>query len=100
MRSVNTLFRNHHIDITRSTGATGYIAGDALHALYNAHPEYTYACLVRSQEKGDLVQKAYPKVRLVIGGLDDSELLEDEAAKADVVLRKCQDHAGKSACYF
>lgn len=70
-----------------STGATGYIGGDALHALYTAHPEYEYAILVRNSDKGAAVAAEYPKVRLVYGGLDDSELLEEEASKADIVLR-------------
>lgn len=73
---------------TCSTGATGYIAGDALDALYQAHPNYEYSCLVRTKDKGEKVTFAYPKVRIVLGGLDDSELIEEEAAKADVVLRK------------
>lgn len=66
---------------------TGYIAGDATHALYNAHPEYEYTALVRTQDKADLVKKAFPKIRTVLGNLDDSDLLEEEAAKADIVLR-------------
>jgi len=71
-----------------STGATGYIAGDALAAIYNSHPDYEYACLVRTKEKGDKVKEAFPNVRIVLGGLDDSDLLEEESAKADIVLRK------------
>jgi hypothetical protein len=40
------------------------------------------------EEKAKSVTKAFPKVRIVIGGLDDSKILEDEAAKADVVIRR------------
>lgn len=40
------------------------------------------------EEKAKSVTEAFPKVRIVIGGLDDSKILEDEAAKADVVIRK------------
>ncbi|KAI9744893.1 MAG: hypothetical protein M1818_001818 [Claussenomyces sp. TS43310] len=68
------------------TGATGYIGGDALHVLYNAHPEYSYSALVRSSTKGAPVAAAYPSVRLVYGDLDNSALLEEEASKADIVL--------------
>ena len=71
-----------------STGSTGYIGGDALHALYTAHPEYEYTAIVRNSDKGALVAAAYPKVRLVYGTLDDATLLEEESAKADIVLRK------------
>ena len=67
---------------------TGYIAGDALYELYKKHPDYEYAVLVRTQEKADIVKKAFPNVRIVLGGNDDSEILKEEAAKADVVLRK------------
>jgi hypothetical protein len=55
--------------------------------LHKAHPEYEYAALVRSKEKAELVSKAYPSIRIVLGGLDDYELLKQEASKADIVLR-------------
>lgn len=77
-----------------STGVTGYIAGDAFYALNKAHPDYEYAALVRTQDKADIVKKAYPSVRIVLGGLDDYDLLKEEAAKADIVLRmrpECSD---------
>ncbi|KAF2018815.1 NAD(P)-binding protein [Aaosphaeria arxii CBS 175.79] len=78
------------------TGATGYIGGDALYALYNKHPEYTYSALVRSEEKGKAVQAAFPNVRIVVGTLDDAEILEREAADADVVIHTADasDHEG------
>jgi hypothetical protein len=66
---------------------TGYIAGDALYTLNQKHPDYEYSALVRTQEKADIVKKAFPNVRTVLGGNDDSDLLKEEAAKADVVLR-------------
>lgn len=69
------------------TGATGYIGGDTLYALYNKHSDYEIAALVRSEEKGKPVKEAFPNVRLVIGDLDSSQLIEDESAKADVVIR-------------
>lgn len=34
------------------------------------------------------MKEAFPKVRVVLGGLDDAKTLEVEAAKADVVIRK------------
>ena len=48
------------------------------------------------EEKGKPVKDAFPKVRLVIGDLDSSELIEEEAAKADVVIR--MSHV-PSCCY-
>lgn len=42
---------------------------------------------MRNSEKGALVAAAFPKTRLVYGTLDDSELLEKESARADIVIR-------------
>ncbi|KAK4546501.1 hypothetical protein LTR36_001718 [Oleoguttula mirabilis] len=68
-----------------ATGATGYIGGDALYTIVNAHPEYDITCLVRNSDKGALVATYYPKIKLVYGDLDSTELLEEEAKKADIV---------------
>ncbi|KAI1413247.1 NAD(P)-binding protein [Hypoxylon sp. FL1857] len=68
------------------TGATGYIGGEALYALVKAHPEFEYAVLVRNEERGKPVAAAYPNVRLVYGNLDDSDVIEKEAAAADIVV--------------
>lgn len=62
-------------------------------------PLYDQACAPRgcswyqlliepSEEKGKPVKDAFSKVRLVIGDLDSSKLIEEEAAKADVVIRR------------
>ncbi|GFN12470.1 nucleoside-diphosphate-sugar epimerase [Aspergillus tubingensis] len=78
------------------TGATGYIGGDALYAIFAKHPEYQYTVLVRSPEKAAQVQAQYPSIRVVIGDLDDSALLEKESAEADIVLHTADasDHEG------
>ncbi|KAB8208174.1 nucleoside-diphosphate-sugar epimerase [Aspergillus parasiticus] len=69
-----------------ATGATGYIGGDALTAIVAAHPEYEITALARSSEdKAAAINQAFPSVRVVIGSLDDTELLVREAAKADIV---------------
>ncbi|KAG9663007.1 NAD(P)-binding protein, partial [Aureobasidium melanogenum] len=67
------------------TGSTGYIGGDAIHAIVKAHPEYEITALVRNTDKGAQVAAEYPKVKLVYGDLDSSDLLEEESKKADVV---------------
>lgn len=67
------------------TGATGFVGGDALHTIAKAHPEYQITCLVRNSSKGALVAKAYPKIRLVYGDLDSSELIREESTNADIV---------------
>lgn len=70
------------------TGATGYIGGDTLYQLNQSHPDFEYALLIRTQEKADKVLEQYPKARIVLGGLDDSETLRREAAWANIVIRK------------
>ncbi|KAK5116776.1 hypothetical protein LTR62_007450 [Meristemomyces frigidus] len=78
------------------TGATGYIGGDTLHDLHSQHPEHQYTALIRTKDKAAIVEKAYPEVKVVIGDLDNSELLEQQAAEADVVIHTADasDHAG------
>ncbi|KAK3696893.1 hypothetical protein LTR37_017723 [Vermiconidia calcicola] len=68
------------------TGATGYIGGDALYAIAHAHPDYEITCLVRNSDKGATVAAEYPSIKLVYGDLDNADLLEAEAKKADIVL--------------
>ncbi|XXH02550.1 hypothetical protein Hte_008926 [Hypoxylon texense] len=68
------------------TGATGYIGGDALYSLVKAHPDYEYTLLVRNEERGKPVAAAYPNARLVYGSLDDVDVIEKEAAAADIVI--------------
>jgi len=70
-----------------STGASGFIGGDALYALEKAHPDWEFSILVRSKDSGAKIQKAHPKVNLVIGSLDDSETVANAAAAADIVVR-------------
>lgn len=70
---------------------TGYIAGDALAVLAQTKPEYEYRCLVRTEDKAEQVQKAFRSLSnlfVVLGDLDNSELLQKEAEKADIVLRR------------
>ncbi|EKG10799.1 NAD-dependent epimerase/dehydratase [Macrophomina phaseolina MS6] len=76
-------------------GTTGYIGGDALYSISTAHPEYEWTCLVRNSDKGALIAKQYPKVKLVYGDLDSSDLITEESAKADIVCNWANcDHAG------
>ncbi|KAI1103610.1 NAD(P)-binding protein [Jackrogersella minutella] len=72
------------------TGATGYIGGDALYSLVKAHPEYEYTLLVRNEERGEPVAAAYPQARLVYGTLDDTAVIEKEAAAADIVVHTAE----------
>jgi len=78
------------------TGASGFIGGDALYALEKAHPDWEFSILVRSKDSGAKIQKAHPKVNLVIGSLDDSETVANAAAAADIVVHTADssDHQG------
>ncbi|OAL31215.1 hypothetical protein AYO20_08270 [Fonsecaea nubica] len=78
------------------TGVTGYIGGDALYALSKKYPEWEYCAIIRTQEKANRVQQQYPKLRIVLGDLDDSAVLREESAKADIVLHTADasDHEG------
>ncbi|KAK8088121.1 nucleoside-diphosphate-sugar epimerase [Apiospora hydei] len=78
------------------TGATGYIGGDALFVLSQTHPDFEFSLLVRTQEKADKVKAQYPNATIILGKLDDSGLLREQAAKADIVLHTADasDHEG------
>ncbi|VZH95141.1 unnamed protein product [Fusarium fujikuroi] len=78
------------------TGTTGFIGGDAFYALHKAHPDWKYTILVRSEDKGKDVQKQYPDVKLAIGSLDDSKVIEKAASEADIVVHTADssDHQG------
>ncbi|KAK3903168.1 hypothetical protein C8A05DRAFT_14855 [Staphylotrichum tortipilum] len=68
-----------------ATGVTGYLGGDAVYAILDAHPEYDVTCLVRNKTKGAWVAEAHSGITIVYGELDDGSLLEEEAAKTDIV---------------
>ncbi|RGP76564.1 hypothetical protein FLONG3_5226 [Fusarium longipes] len=68
------------------TGASGYVGGQLLHELSQSHPDYTVATLVRDSHAAETISQKYPKVRTVVGDLDDSELVEREAERANIVL--------------
>lgn len=72
-------------DLSR-TGATGYIGGEVLHRITNTLPDIEITALVRDVQKGTELSRAYPDVHIVHGDLDDTELIEKEAGKADLVI--------------
>ncbi|KEY64907.1 hypothetical protein S7711_03899, partial [Stachybotrys chartarum IBT 7711] len=69
-----------------STGATGYIGGQVLREVTRSHPEYRFTALVRDAQKAADISAAYGSVTTVIGSLDDDDIIEREASKADIVL--------------
>ncbi|KAM0270395.1 hypothetical protein ACHAPA_003579 [Fusarium lateritium] len=68
------------------TGASGYIGGDVLHLLVKSHPQHRVRALIRDASKGEAIQKAYDQVQIVKGGLDDTDIIAQEARDADVVI--------------
>ncbi|PYI09774.1 NAD dependent epimerase/dehydratase family protein [Aspergillus sclerotiicarbonarius CBS 121057] len=79
------------------TGASGYIGGDVLYALKSAFPKCEYTALLRDQEKANTISKAYPDVRIILGDLDSSSLLEEQARGADIVVHAASSNHIKSA---
>lgn len=70
-------------------GASGYLGGDTLYRLKHSPLSGTkIACLVRDTKKGDKILEEYPDVEIIKGDLDDADLIAQEAARADVVLRR------------
>ncbi|KAJ5556325.1 hypothetical protein N7494_000240 [Penicillium frequentans] len=68
------------------TGGSGFIGGQVLHTLQSTHPEYECYVLLRDSDKAAVVSKAYPRVHVVLGDLDSTSLIEEEARQADVVI--------------
>ncbi|KAK7193459.1 hypothetical protein DPSP01_000021 [Paraphaeosphaeria sporulosa] len=69
-----------------ATGVTGYVGGDALHTILQAHPDWQYSFLVRDRTRLGSIANEYPSIRVVVGDLSKIELLKSEAAAADIVL--------------
>lgn len=67
-------------------GATGFIGAAVFDLIYAKHPEYRYTALVRSEEKADELVARYPLVQPIIGDGSKTELLQSEAAKANIVI--------------
>lgn len=83
--------RVHITDILPSTGASGYVGGQVLRELVRGHPEYAITALVRDTNSAATISQGYPKIRTVIGDLNDGDLVEKEASQASVVVRTCCD---------
>ena len=59
-----------------------------MYAIVQKHPEFEISCLVRNSDKGAQIASQYSRVRLVYGELDSVDILEEEARKADIVIRE------------
>jgi nucleoside-diphosphate-sugar epimerase len=68
-------------------GATGYITGTFLTYFHEAHPEIPVRCIVRDTKRAELIANRYSSsVIPVIGSLDDTVFLQNEASKASIVV--------------
>lgn len=67
------------------TGSTGYIGGTVLDSIVKQHPEYDVTVLLRTVPED--FSKLYPKVNIVRGDYDSSDVIADAASKAGVVVR-------------
>lgn len=70
------------------TGVSGYVGGHTVMRILEKHPEWSICVLVRNEEQKRIVLSRWPSLEVVIGDLDNKELLISEGSKADVVLRK------------
>jgi uncharacterized protein YbjT (DUF2867 family) len=70
------------------TGVSGYIGGHIVAIMVKQHPEWQIVTLVRTEEQANIVKKTWPSVQTVIGDLDSHDVLVEQGAKADVVLRE------------
>ena len=79
-------------------GGTGYAGGAILHHLLSS-PSFPrdlveVTALVRQANQASELKKHYPGIQTVVGTLDDTSLLRDEAAEADIVIQAADtDHA-------
>jgi N-acetyl-gamma-glutamylphosphate reductase len=71
-------------------GATGFIGAAVFDLVYAKHPEYSYTVLMRSKEKAAELLARYPLINPLISDMSNTQLLESEAEKANIVISKLQ----------
>lgn len=59
-----------------------------LYALKSALPTCQYTVLLRDEAKAQKLSQIYPDVQVVLGDLDASSTLEQQAREADIVIRE------------
>ncbi|KAF9240033.1 hypothetical protein BU15DRAFT_74260 [Melanogaster broomeanus] len=69
-------------------GATGYLGSQLLLLLNSKLPQLHVVALIRNptSERQEQLQKVYPNISFVVGTLDDGAIIEEQAAKADIVI--------------
>ena len=80
------------------TGATGYVGGDVFYRLQQSSlaKSHMFSCLVRDPDKAKELSEKYPRIEIIQGDLDDSDLIVKEARKADVVLSRLAESLNRN----
>lgn len=82
-------------------GATGFVGGELLILLAEKYPRYPIVALVRSPTPERIAQlKAlHPSLDVVSGTLSDDLVIQEQAAKADIVINVASsDHIASVKC--
>jgi len=75
------------------TGATGYIGGSVLEGVLKEFPDIRITALLRSPSAE--FKSRYPNVEIALGDFESSDLIEQSAAEADIVIHSGDsDHPG------
>ncbi|KXH40734.1 hypothetical protein CNYM01_05609 [Colletotrichum nymphaeae SA-01] len=69
------------------TGVSGYVGGHLFVRLVQKHPEWNYSVLVRTEKQAVDILAKYPDIEVVIGDLDNKDILVKAASTADIVLQ-------------
>jgi Trk K+ transport system NAD-binding subunit len=56
--------------------------------VHKAQPGWEISVLIRDRQKAKQIQEAYPDVKIVLGSLDDAEIIKNAASTADIVIRE------------
>jgi Trk K+ transport system NAD-binding subunit len=56
--------------------------------VHKAQPDWEISVLIRDRQKAKQIQEAYPDVKIVLGSLDDAEIIKNAASTADIVIRE------------
>ncbi|KDQ57884.1 hypothetical protein JAAARDRAFT_206672 [Jaapia argillacea MUCL 33604] len=69
-------------------GATGYLGSEVLILLGRKYPQHRIVALIRpaSVSRAAQLHNLHPNVTIVEGTLDDDDVIQEEASKADIVI--------------
>lgn len=74
-------------------GATGYIGGEVLHQFIQSFPDFEIVALVRTSEKGKLIEDATKgKVKTILGSLDSLNIIREETESSNVIINAASNN--------